>query len=59
MANYEEDEQFKAFISQFPETHWSKKDISAVRLGWEGAKEQLQAGEKQLLEETNRGSDER
>ena len=33
-----DDEQFTAFIKQMPDKHWSKYDLSAVRLGWEAHK---------------------
>ena len=36
-----EDIAFKSFISMLPEKHWSKYDLSAVRLGWEAKKAEL------------------
>lgn len=32
------DPAFKAFVASMPDKHWSKYDISAVRLGWEAYK---------------------
>lgn len=33
-----EDPEFRKFIKAMPDKHWSKHDISAVRLGWEACK---------------------
>lgn len=33
------DEEFSEFVSRMPEKHWSKNDLSAVRLGWEAHKQ--------------------
>ena len=33
-----EDTEFQAFIDKMPDKHWSKYDLSAVRLGWEAHK---------------------
>jgi len=33
-----EDEEFRAFVNNMPDTHWAKYDLSAVRLGWEAYK---------------------
>lgn len=35
----EESPEFTAAYSRFPATHWSRYDLSAVRLGWELARE--------------------
>lgn len=32
-----EDEKFTAFVKSLPAKHWSKYDLSAVRLGWDAA----------------------
>ena len=33
-----EDAKFYEFVEQMPNKHWSKYDLSAVRLGWEAHK---------------------
>ena len=32
------EEEFETFVNQMPANHWAKKDLSAVRLGWEAHK---------------------
>lgn len=32
------DHDFREFIANMPDSHWSKYDLSAVRLGWEAYK---------------------
>lgn len=35
---YEPDSEFSQFVQQLPAKHWSKYDLSAVRMGWEAYK---------------------
>jgi len=35
---YTRDPEFRAFVEQLPADLWAKKDLSAVRLGWEAYK---------------------
>ena len=32
------EEEFQEFVKSLPSKHWSKYDLSAVRLGWEAQK---------------------
>jgi hypothetical protein len=40
------DPEFRAFVESMPDKHWSKYDLSAVRLGWEAHKTLHQEGGK-------------
>lgn len=34
-----DDPDFRAFVESLPDSHWSKYDLSAVRLGWDANNE--------------------
>ncbi len=41
------DPQFRGFVESVPDKHWSKYDLSAMRIGWEAYKAMLAARPKE------------